>query len=864
VPAAAAPAAAPAAPETAPGPRPVRRPGFRGRFGNSAPGPGGLGPRDDFGPPPPPPFDAAPALKPDDIVGPITLSDESLNQVITLFEKLTGKIVLRPLLPGVRINFNGPEKITRAEAVSALESLLAMNAVSLSQVPGTDFYKATYIAMPIAEVPPLYTTREEVEKLPPTLKTISRLFSLKHTTAQALHASLLPFITSSRNDTLLLFPSVNALLFTSNTINVQRVEKVVAEVDIPNSVFFVKLKHVRASDVKKYFGNLYAGASPLRTIVGGDITIDADDLANHVMIVSPPQNREKVREIIEAMDKNNVELMFFKLKHIRASDAQKLIQSLSGGSSATAARPGVGMGAAATTPAFSNVLGGDLIISADDLANHLMIVAQPQVRERVQKLIEDMDKNNLPKTTSESISLKHSEMDTVMKMLQAIVVGSSGSTGTAATANRTGTTGTTGSTGSLTGTSSGTNLSRRTYNTTSFSTRRNTTQSVPGAYTWGPTGQVPATITAPGTPNSFSEHLTVSGEDRNNRLIVYGTEEDIAQIKEIVAKIDIPLPQVRIEAIIVEVSLNNGESSGLSSLGIGYKNNITGGADGSTTSQIGSPEYTFNASMPNTPGTSTPPFAVTGSLRDFSLGVVFGLAESNSRVRILSAPLISTTHNQEAKITVGERHPYAGSTNYTGSTYNSGVAVSTEFTEITIELSVLPRVSANGMIEMQVSQSNKSLAGTVNINGNDTPIVAERSAASILVANNNETVVLAGLQSYQEAQSKGIMWLLGYIPIIGEFFKPETNDVKRTEIIVFLRPHIITPDETNASDTTPGLLPGSLTRIDAKSYIDTGRFSAVSLTEEERETIEEIRRRQNTQAAATRDAQLRNEHSNPQ
>jgi general secretion pathway protein D len=454
-------------------------------------------------------------------------------------------------------------------------------------------------------------------------------------------------------------------------------------------------------------------------------------------------------------------------------------------------------------------------------------------------------------------------MDIVMKILQAIVVGSSSNAGTGANAGaRTGTTGTstTAARSGLTGSSSGSSLTPRTYNTSTFSTRRTGTQAVPGAYTWGPTGQVPATVTTPGTPNSFSEHLTVSGEDRNNRLIVYGTEEDIAQIKKIVAEIDTPLPQVRIEAIIVEVALNNGESSGLSTLGIGYRNTSTT-ADAAANSQVSSTDYTFNTSMQVTPGSSTPPFAVTGSLRDFSLGVIFGLAETNSRVRILSAPLISTTHNQEAKISVGEKRPYAGTANYTSSSYNGGVAVNTDFAEITIDLSVRPRVSASGTVEMVVSQSNKSLAGTVNINGNDTPIVAERVASATIVANTNETVVLAGLQSYQETQSKGIMWLLGYIPLIGELFKPETNDVKRTEIIVFLRPHIIAPNETNAGDTTPGLLPGSLTRIDAKSYIDTGRFSAVSLTEDERETIEEIRRRQNAQATATRDSQLRNEQS---
>ncbi|MDR0536067.1 MAG: hypothetical protein LBG65_06965 [Puniceicoccales bacterium] len=797
-------------------------------------------------------------LDPAEIVGPIILSDAELVQVITLFEKLSGKYVIRPLLPGVRINFNAPENITRAQALLAIETLLAKNQVALTPVPGTDFYNATYVSGFVSEVPPLYTSREEVEKLPPTLSTISRLFVLQNTTAQLLEPTLKTLVNAQRGETVLVFPAANAVLFTSTVQNVQRAEKIVEKLDAPHSVLFFKLKHIRATDVKKYFTNLYTGPNPLRGIIGGDITIEADDLANHLMVVTPPQNREKVRSIIEEMDRNNVELMFFRLKYIRASDVKKLIQSLQGGSTATPMPGRPGGAAAAATTAFSNVLGGDFVIEADDLANHLMIVAQPQIRDRLQKVIEDMDRDNLPKTTSETLSLRHSDVLSVMESLRAIVVGASSGTGSAASntgANVRSTNNTT-----RASTSAGDAAQRNTYSTTSFSTRKTSTQTVPNAYTWGPNGQVPATITQPGTPNSFSDYLTVTGEERTNRLIIFGTAEDIKQIKEIVSKIDIPLPQVRIEAVIVEVNLTNAESSGLSTLGIGYRSNAGTSSTG-WTSQRTNPEYTLNTSMMATPGTTTPPFAVTGSLRDFSLSVIFGLAEINSRVRILSAPLISTTHNQEARITVGENRPYPGSVTYTG---NSGIPIaSTEFANIKLELIVTPRISSDGAVEMYVVQSNKSLAGTVTINDNPTPIISERSASSTLVAGNNETVVLAGLQSYKETQTKGIMWFLGYIPIIGQLFRPETDDTTRTELIVFLRPHVIQPGEGRADATMPGLMPDSLTQVDARSYIDTGRFGAVSLTEDERAAIEEIRRRQAENAAATRAAQPQPKNAPP-
>ncbi len=689
---------------------------------------------------------AAP-LDPKEIVGPVILVDESLPQVIALLEKYSGKMVLRTqTLPVLKVNFNGTDVLTREQAVLALESLLTINGVSI--VPqGEGFLKATPVATANLESPPLYM--DSTLELPPSERIVARLFTLNNTTVQVIEPALQAMVNKTRGGSVIVMPTANAVLFTDAIASVQKAEKIVEKLDAPNSVIFIKVNNIRASDVMKQLKTLQAGG--LKNVLSGDIAIEADDLANQVMLVASPQSEAKLRAIVEKMDLES-----------------------------------------------------------------------------------------LPKTESQVLGLKHSDVNTVMNVLSQIATGQDAKKSTSSQTSNTNTSG---------GISTGVSTSVNTYATYSFTTRSTSSTTTTRTGT-----NQPQAVTSTSTPTSFSDYLTVSGDERTNRLMVFGTSSDLEQINELVAKIDVPLPQVRIEAIIVEVTLSGDEASGLDTLGLGYK---TTAASGST---ILDGDYEFNTSTPNLPNSSAAPFSITGSLKDFSLSMVFNKAESNSRIRILSAPLISTPHNQPASIFVGQTRPVVTSTS-SSSTDLSVTSSEVEQKEIGLSLNVLPRVGADGAVEMKVDQTSETITGSVEVDGNEQPITATRSASSYLIANHNETVVLAGLQSYKETDTNGIVWLLGYIPIIGQLFQPETKESERTEIIIFLKPHIIDQTKPSVSSETPGLQPGSLTRIDAESYLRTGRFSAVSLTPEEHEALDRIRRRQEEYAQENRARVSREQNS---
>ncbi len=685
-------------------------------------------------------------------VGPIILVDESLPQVIALLEKFSGKSVLRTqTLPQLKINFTGTEKLTREKAILALESLLAINGVSI--IPqGDDFLKATPAVKASLESPPLYL--DSVAKMPPSERIIARLFTLSHTTAQIVEPVLKPLANTERGGSVIAMPTSNAVLFTDSVASVLQAEKIVASLDAPNSVMFFPLKNVRAGVVKKQLETLQKGG--LKSILPGDIAVEADDTTNQIMIVTTRQNEAKMREIITRMDSENT-----------------------------------------------------------------------------------------INTAGEVIPLKHVDVTTAFSILEGFGTRKASSpSNTGTTAQRVT------SAGSSSGGGTGTAQQTNPFKTYSFSTRAQI------AGTGAPDNNRPYYYQPPQQnktpesemPGTFSEYLSVAADERSNSLIVIGTPSDIRQIKDIVAKIDVELAQVRIEAVIVEVTLADQAASGLSTLGLGYMTSPSAGA------VIANGDYKFNTSTPNLPNGKAP-FAITGSIKDLSLDMVFNEAEHNTHVRVLSAPLISTSHNKNAHIVVSTQQPIITNTQ-TDLSNNGTQNQSVEYKNIGLELTVTPRVGANGSVELDVLQKIQSIVGKTVVNNNEQPIISNREAVSYLTAKHNETIVLAGLQSYRESTSDGKVWLLGDIPLLGELFKPETKDNERTEIIIVLKPHVIEPGNAKEEfEKSPGLLPGALTAPDAKNFLETGRFGALSLTQDEHDALEKLREKQRTQAAGQREQQ---------
>lgn len=273
----------------------------------------------------------------------------------------------------------------------------------------------------------------------------------------------------------------------------------------------------------------------------------------------------------------------------------------------------------------------------------------------------------------------------------------------------------------------------------------------------------------------FSEYVQIVSEERSNAIVIYGTSNDIKQLKSIIEKLDIVLLQVKIDVLITEVSLSDDQVSGLSSFGLSYNTDENNGFSGET--------KTYSLS-----NASNPAFSVFASEKSFSM--LFDLARQNQNVKVLSAPTIVTTHNKEAEVNISQSLPIITSS-MSDMTSITTTRSSVSYKDIGIKLIVTPLVGANGSIQLKIDQSVDSISGYTTIDNNQQPIISKRRATSFVSAKSNEIITLAGLQQVDTTEIDGGVWLLGDIPILGELFRPSKNEYKRRELIIFIRPAIV-------------------------------------------------------------------------
>jgi len=320
----------------------------------------------------------------------------------------------------------------------------------------------------------------------------------------------------------------------------------------------------------------------------------------------------------------------------------------------------------------------------------------------------------------------------------------------------------------------------------------------------------------------FSPYVTLSADDRSNAVIAYGTPFDLQQVEDLIMQIDQVLPQVQIEVVIAEVMLQNGQVSGLDSFGISYDNPFPFQVDGAANGGVASRGGVLGSTPELGNGTGSAGEIGIG-ISPFSLQSVFRTAKLDSKVRILSAPTISTTHNHPASINVGEARPII--TSSTSSLNNSLATRSTvEYRDIGIELKVRPLVSELGFIQMEVEQVVETVIDTQTIDNNEQPIIGTRRATSFVSVRDGQIIVMGGLQSEATIVSDGKVWILGDIPLIGRLFRPKKRTSTVRELIIFIRPRII-KDMSEKEVIAREQEKAGLVAEDVVTYFETGQFA---------------------------------------
>jgi len=182
--------------------------------------------------------------------------------------------------------------------------------------------------------------------------------------------------------------------------------------------------------------------------------------------------------------------------------------------------------------------------------------------------------------------------------------------------------------------------------------------------------------------------------------------------------------------------------------------------------------------------------------------------------KILSVPAVTTTHNKEATLFVGESRPVITGNTVAGTT---GQVVSTvSQRDIGIQLRVLPLIGKDGSVQLQVSQSVEDILGEVTLDGNQQPIIGRRTTDSFVSARSGEVVVLGGLQRRQQTKQTN---RLGPIPFLGDLLGNSKDQDTRTELVIFLRPYVLNNSAVDNLDAL-GRIDASPIKEDVRKVVD--------------------------------------------
>jgi general secretion pathway protein D len=654
-------------------------------------------------------------------VGLIRIPEMGTNEVLEMLENFTGKPILRQqTLPSVKITFFSQNALTRGEAITAIESLLALNGIAITTL-GEKFLKAVPSAIINAQVPRPWegSTLEAT----PSQMIYEKIFELDFLSTEEAATLLQPLMSQGAP---IAFSKSNLILISDALINLQRIERLLPTLDQPGK---------------------------LRT-----------------------------------------EMLFFELQNLDAEEVVRRLQQL-------------------VTGALINRLETNTTFDADDRTNQIIVFTHRSNVELISRLIGKLDIDVAPNTATNVYSIRYADAVEVVNIIEQVVTGQRQVRSDTGSDN----------------------------NPAAQAARARAAAQVRQS------NQVAAAARADASNLQFSDYLTIVPDERANTIVASGTHNDLRYLEQLVEQIDTLLAQVRVEVVITEVGLSEGDTRGIDSFGFEFSSdgffnfdldqpsdeNGDGGADWSL---IPGSIYGIQYGL-----------GFDGSRT--SLDIVFDAAQTNSNISVLSAPTIVTTHNKEASVSVGEERPVVtGTTTFAGTTSSEGsvgrdIQEQVQYRDIKLELKVKPLIGSDGVVQMEIEQQIQSVVGEIDVNNNAQPIIGTRTANSYVSVQDGDLIALGGLQSLETSDLEGRMAFFGKLPIIGDLFTSEDTSYKKTEILIFIRPTIIRTTED--ADRDANRLIDQIEGTDnIRGYLENGTFRDNEKPSEEKERKPVPRRNQ--------------------
>ncbi|MFT4045100.1 MAG: type IV pilus secretin PilQ [Solimonas sp.] len=289
----------------------------------------------------------------------------------------------------------------------------------------------------------------------------------------------------------------------------------------------------------------------------------------------------------------------------------------------------------------------------------------------------------------------------------------------------------------------------------------------------------------------LSDRGRVSVDERTNTLLVLETRDKIEEIRQLVARLDIPVRQVLIESRIVianeDFAREMGTKFGVSTTGsigsssIGQSGNNTG-SDSAVSGTTPSLDDSYIVNLPTADSAPSIGWTILGL--NFQIDLELQALQTEDRGEVISSPRVVTANGKQAVIEQGQEIPYQ-------TTSSSSSSSTTSFKKAVLSLTVTPQITPDNRVIMDLNVTNDSVGSNVSTAGGTAPAIDTRKLDTQVLIRSGETVVLGGIFQRTQSKSSSKVPLLGDIPLLGFLFRNSDDEDSKRELLVFVTPKVL-------------------------------------------------------------------------
>lgn len=303
-------------------------------------------------------------------------------------------------------------------------------------------------------------------------------------------------------------------------------------------------------------------------------------------------------------------------------------------------------------------------------------------------------------------------------------------------------------------------------------------------------GQQQSTAKGPQKTPSISKNVKIMPDEETNALIITATRAEFKVLNNVIKKLDIPRRMVYLEALILEVDMDSQFDVGVKWIGAGSFNDNTGAVLGGWGGEQGFAMGDAVGSDANAAVAQGFALGVIkqgieiGGITFPNIAAVLKAYKTDSSINVIATPQILTTDNKKAEINVGENIPYIESQNTTNSeqdytTYN--------YKDVSTKLTITPQINQANTLRLEIRTEVVKVKGVQTL----TPTTYKRTADTTVIVRDGDTIVIGGIIGHDASETEWKVPLLGDIPLLGWLFKTHSTTHRKTNMFIFITPHIV-------------------------------------------------------------------------